>query len=304
MGSRRVPSECGAVAGCVAALEHSLRAERNLPILHTFDRFGHRLDEVELDPSWHWLLGGAIERGMAGLPWREQAGGAHVVRAALFVLWSQVNDGVMCPVSMTYAAVPAIRDGAPALAAEWEPRLTSSDYDSRRARRHGDDRTPGRLRRPREHHPRGPASAATPTSCTATSGSAPTRRATSSSCSRRRPAVCPASSSSAGRGMEFQRLKDKLGGRSLRPPRSSSAESSARLVGEEGRGVPAIIGWSTTRGSIACSERPPVPARGVTQAIHHAPSPQRLRRAAVSTSRRCAMSSPISRSTPRPRPPA
>ena len=79
-----------------------------MPVLHTFDRFGNRIDEVELDPSWHWLLRGAIERGMAGLPWREPRHGAHVVRAALFVLWSQVNDGVMCPVSMTYAAVPAI----------------------------------------------------------------------------------------------------------------------------------------------------------------------------------------------------
>ncbi len=59
-----------------------------------------------LDPSWHWLL----------------------LRGALFMLWSNANAGVMCPVSMTYAAVPALRDGAPALAAEWEPRLTRPDY--------------------------------------------------------------------------------------------------------------------------------------------------------------------------------
>src|SRR5436309_10091375 len=80
--------EAGAVAGSAEALEHSRRAERNLPILRTHDRYGHRIDQVELDPSWHWLLRGAIERGVAGLPWRDAAPGAHTVRAALFMLWS------------------------------------------------------------------------------------------------------------------------------------------------------------------------------------------------------------------------
>ena len=121
--------EAGAAAGSVEALEHCRRAERNLPILRTHDRYGNRSDQVELDPSWHALLKGAIERGIAGLPWREQRLGAHVVRAALFMLWSNANSGVMCPVSMTYAAVPALREGAPELAARWEPRLTQPDYD-------------------------------------------------------------------------------------------------------------------------------------------------------------------------------
>ena len=122
--------ETGAVAGSVEALEHGRRAERNEPILRTHDRYGNRIDEVELDPSWHWLLRGAIERGIAGLPWREERVGGHVVRAALFMLWGNTNAGVMCPVSMTYAAVPALRDGAPEIAAEWEPRLTKPDYDT------------------------------------------------------------------------------------------------------------------------------------------------------------------------------
>ena len=122
--------EAGATAGSLEALEHSQRAERNLPIMRSHDRYGNRIDEVELDPSWHWLLRGAIERQIHGLPWREQTPGAHVVRAALFSLWSNANAGVMCPVSMTYAAVPALRDGAPGLAVEWEPRLTAPDYDA------------------------------------------------------------------------------------------------------------------------------------------------------------------------------
>ena len=121
--------EAGAVAGSAETREHSRRAERNLPILRTHDRFGNRIDQVELDPSWHWLLRGAIERDIHSLPWRESRSGGHVVRAALFMLWGNANDGVMCPVSMTYAAIPALRDGAPELAAEWEPRLTKPDYD-------------------------------------------------------------------------------------------------------------------------------------------------------------------------------
>src|SRR5579872_7477674 len=104
--------EAGAVAGSPEAREHARRAERNVPVLRTHDRYGNRIDAVELDPSWHWLLRGAIERGISGLPWREQREGAHVVRAAMFVLWGQLDDGVMCPVSMTYAAVPALRDGS------------------------------------------------------------------------------------------------------------------------------------------------------------------------------------------------
>ena len=99
-------------------------------MLRTHDRYGRRIDEVELDPSWHWLLRGAIEREVHSLPWRSDKAGGHVVRGALFMLWGNANDGVMCPVSMTYAAVAALRDGAPELAAEWEPRLTRPDYDS------------------------------------------------------------------------------------------------------------------------------------------------------------------------------
>src|ERR687883_396249 len=90
-------------------LEHARRAERNEPRLRTHDRFGHRIDDVELDPSWHWLLRGAVEREIHSLPWRDPQPGAHVARAALELLWTQADAGVMCPVSMTYSAVPALR---------------------------------------------------------------------------------------------------------------------------------------------------------------------------------------------------
>jgi len=120
--------ECGALAGSIEAWEHAERAERNEPRLVTHDRYGHRVDRVECDPSWHWLLREAIDRGMAGMPWREPRPGAHVARAALFFLWTQVSSGVMCPVSMTYAAVPALRADEQ-IAARWEPLLTACDYE-------------------------------------------------------------------------------------------------------------------------------------------------------------------------------
>src|SRR5919206_243600 len=120
--------DTGAVAGSAEAAEHGRRAERNEPRLLTHDRFGHRIDRVDLDPSWHWLLRGAVEREIHSLPWRDPRPGAHVARAALELLWTQANAGVMCPVSMTYSAVPALRVD-PALAAEWEPRLTLPDYE-------------------------------------------------------------------------------------------------------------------------------------------------------------------------------
>ena len=72
--------DTGELAGSAEALEHSERAERNEPVLRSHDRYGHRIDEVELDPSWHWLLRQAIEREIHSLPWRDPGPGAHVVR--------------------------------------------------------------------------------------------------------------------------------------------------------------------------------------------------------------------------------
>src|SRR4051794_36815423 len=120
--------DLGAVAGSAEAIAHGRRANTNLPVLKTHDRYGHRIDQVELDPSWHTLLKIGVEHEIPSLPWRDPKQGAHVVRGALFMLWSQAESGVMCPISMTYAAVPALRKNAE-LAAEWEPRLTMPDYE-------------------------------------------------------------------------------------------------------------------------------------------------------------------------------
>jgi len=119
----------GAEAGSAEAQEHGLLANRHRPELTPYDRYGNRIDEVEFHPSWHWLMTRAVGRGLAAAPWESEAPDAHVRRAAGFFAWSQTEPGHGCPISMTYAAVPALRAGDTTLAEEWVPLLASTSYD-------------------------------------------------------------------------------------------------------------------------------------------------------------------------------
>ncbi|MFJ9412814.1 acyl-CoA dehydrogenase family protein [Streptomyces sp. NPDC101227] len=121
-------SALGALAGTQAVQDQARWAEEHPPRLHTHDRFGHRVDEVEFHPAWHQLMTVAVEHGLHGAPWSDDRPGAHLVRAAKFYVWSQAEPGHGCPISMTYAAVPALR-AAPDLAAQYEPLLASRTYD-------------------------------------------------------------------------------------------------------------------------------------------------------------------------------
>jgi putative acyl-CoA dehydrogenase len=266
--------DAGELAGDPLAIAHSERAERNEPILRTHDRYGHRIDQVELDPSWHWALRQAIERECHGLPWRDPQPGAHVVRAALFMTWSQVNAGVMCPVSMTHAVVPALRE-SPELAAEWEPRLVRADYDG------------GALAGMAMTEKQGGSDVRANTTRAVPIGddwweitghkwfcSYPpcdvflTLAQTDEGLScfliegPSRPGGQP--------GFRIQRLKDKLGTRSLPSSEVEFQAVPARLVGEEGRGVQTIIRMvNHTR--LDCLLGSAASIRwGTAQAVHHA----------------------------------
>jgi len=118
----------GVEAGSAEAREHGMRANENSPALKPYDRWGNRIDEVDFHPSWHWLMGRAVGHGLAAAPWESDAEHAHVRRAAGFLAWSQTEPGHMCPISMTYAAVPALRADE-VLAKEWTPLLASRTYD-------------------------------------------------------------------------------------------------------------------------------------------------------------------------------
>jgi putative acyl-CoA dehydrogenase len=111
-------------------LEWGRLANENPPQLKTHDRYGNRIDEVEFHPAWHWLMEMSVKHGTHALPWRDPRPGAHAARAALMLSGSAVESGHGCPISMTYASVPALRK-QPELAEEWVPRLTSLSYDKR-----------------------------------------------------------------------------------------------------------------------------------------------------------------------------
>ena len=120
--------ELGLLAGTAGTQEHARLANEHPPVLRSHDSRGHRIDEVEFHPSWHVLLGTAVGHGLHAAAWTDQMPGALVARAAKFYVWSQAEAGHGCPVSMTYAAIPALRQ-EPALAAQFEPLLAAQAYD-------------------------------------------------------------------------------------------------------------------------------------------------------------------------------
>ncbi|MBL8361949.1 MAG: acyl-CoA dehydrogenase family protein [Rubrivivax sp.] len=129
-GADRAPLRAlGAEMGSAAMQTHARLANTHAPVLHTHDVQGRRIDEVEFHPSYHALLGAALAHGLHGTPWSHGAGG-HVERAAGFMLYTEAEPSVLCPVSMTYAVTPSLRANA-ALHADWAPRVAATRYDAR-----------------------------------------------------------------------------------------------------------------------------------------------------------------------------
>lgn len=118
----------GKSMGSEEALHSAREANRHTPELQTHDAAGERLDFVEFHPAWHWLMASSIGAGLHALPWRTDRPGAHPARAAKFFIASQTEAGHGCPVSMTHAAVPALRHH-PDIAEVWVPAATSVRYD-------------------------------------------------------------------------------------------------------------------------------------------------------------------------------
>lgn len=123
-------TRAGAELGSRATRDLARRANRNPPELRTHDRFGHRIDEVDYHPAYHELMDSAFASGVHSLPWTEARPGAQVARAALSYLWNQAENGVCCPVAMTFAAVPTLRHDE-GLARAWEARVVDTAYDPR-----------------------------------------------------------------------------------------------------------------------------------------------------------------------------
>ncbi|WP_344499215.1 acyl-CoA dehydrogenase family protein [Streptomyces enissocaesilis] len=271
----------GRTAGSARVQEWGVQANENPPKLRTHDRYGHRIDEVEYHPAWHRLLDEAVAAGLTDAWGRP---GGHVRRAAGFLVWTQAEAGHGCPLSMTHAAVPALRTD-PELAAEWEPRLTSHVYEEG-------------LREPSLK-----AGALFGMGMTEKQGGSDVRAGTTSAqplagegeylltghkwfCSApmsdgflvlaQAPGglscfLVPRVLADGTRNVfRIQRLKDKLGNRSNASGEVEFDGTWARLVGEEGRGVRTIIEMvAATRldcvvGSAALMRQ------SVAQATHHA----------------------------------
>jgi putative acyl-CoA dehydrogenase len=239
-------------------LEWGRLANENPPQLKTHDRYGNRIDEVEFHPAWHSLMRMSVQHGTHALPWREQVPGAHVARAALMLSGAAVESGHGCPISMTYAAVPALRK-QPEIAAEWEPRLTSLSYDPRMVP--AEDKAGALCGMAMTERQGGSDVRANTTIARAINGGGPGAAYEITGhkwfCSAPMCDVflvlaqvdaglscflLPRFTPDGERNRFYiQRLKDKLGNRSNASSEIELDGAWARMVGEEGRGVPTII---------------------------------------------------------------
>ncbi|HVT69199.1 MAG TPA: acyl-CoA dehydrogenase family protein [Trebonia sp.] len=276
-------AEIGRLAGGEHAQEQGRLANENPPRLRTHDRYGHRIDEVEFHPAWHDLMATAIGHGLHAAPWRDPEPGAHLERAARFYVWGQAEAGHLCPVSMTYAIVPALRH-APDLARQYEPLLAASTYDPGRlppAAKKG--LTAGMSMTEKQG-----GSDVRANTTTATKTADGSYRITGHKWFTSAPmgdlfmvlAQTPAGLScfllpkilpdARPNTMHLQRLKDKLGNRSNASAEVEYENATAWLVGEEGRGVRTIIDMvNATR--LDCVLASATQMRlGVLHAAHHA----------------------------------
>jgi putative acyl-CoA dehydrogenase len=279
-------ADCGARFGTAEMFTLADTANRNPPALKTLDRFGNRRDQVEFHPAWHELLRRLVADGLHTGPWAQPAPGAHVARAAAYLLWAEVENGTQCPATMTYGAVPVLAR-QPNDFEEWLPRLLSRDYDARQlpvSAKRGALIGMGMTEKQGGSDVR-----ANTTRAVAVGASGPGReyrlnghkwffsapmcdgflvlaQAPAGLSCFFMPRVLPDGSLNACR---LQRLKDKLGNRSNASSEVEFHDAYCVLVGEEGRGVPTILEMGVyTRLDNAIGSAG-IMHQCVAQAIHH-----------------------------------
>ena len=262
-------------------------ANRNPPQLHVLDRFGARRDEVEFHPAWHELMRRLVGEGLHTGPWAERRRGAHVARAAGYLMWAEIENGTQCPATMSYGALPALVNQGPRF--EWWVRaLKSREYDPRflpAAAKRGVLIGMGMTERQggsdvRSNTTRAVAVAAPGPGCEyQLTGhkwflSAPMcdaflvlAQAPGGLSCFLVPRFLPDGSVNA---LRLQRLKDKLGNRSNASSEVEFEAALGWLVGEEGRGVPAILEMGVYTRLDNAVATTGLMHQCVAQAIHHA----------------------------------
>ncbi|HVW31122.1 MAG TPA: acyl-CoA dehydrogenase family protein [Acidimicrobiia bacterium] len=275
-------SALGEQCGDPDTIELGFAANEHPPVHLVEDRSGRRADTVEYHPSWHSLLDLAAWHGLLGRPWTEDRPGAHAARAGRFILLAQVEAGVTVPVSTTYASVPALRL-EPELAAVWEPLVAANGYDPRpvpATTKQGaligiavTERTGG-----------SDLSACTTAAEPAGGGryelsghkwlvSAPaadaffvTARAPGGLSCFFVPRIADAGTVN---GIRVDRLVDKLGNRSNATAEVTFDRAVGRIVGEEGRGVRALMTMAAGTRHDSVLGGAALLRLGVAEAIHH-----------------------------------
>jgi putative acyl-CoA dehydrogenase len=256
----------GETLGTPEMQTHARLANINLPQLHSHDRFGHRIDQVEFHPSYHALMDAAVGAGLHGTPWADSLADAnsraHVKRAAGFMLFTELEPSILCPISMTYAVTPALRGNA-AIEADWSTKLASRTYDARfLALAHKNSVTMGMGMTEKQG---GSDVRANTTQATFDGDDAWGRRytlvghkwffsapmcdaflvlaqtASGLSCFFI-PRILPDDSTNA---IYIQRLKDKLGNKANASSEVEFHHATAWLVGDEGRGIAQILEMGT-----------------------------------------------------------
>jgi putative acyl-CoA dehydrogenase len=277
----------GELLGKPETVNLGVMANRFAPELRTHDRFGYRIDEVSYHPAYHELMRIGIAARMHCLPWLEKRPGVHVARAALVMLRHQIDEGTSCPLTMTFAAIPSLRM-QPELASEWEPRALSSIYDLRSIpafEKYGVLFGMGMTERQGGSDVR-----ANTTSAKPVNGGGPGKEYVVTGhkwfCSApmcdaflvlaQAPAglscfLLPRWRSDGTRNaFHLLRLKDKLGNRSNASSEVEFRGASARLVGEEGRGISTIMEMVRhTRLDCALGSAASM-RKAVAEATHHA----------------------------------
>ncbi len=272
----------GATLGKPETVQLGFDANKYTPVLRTLDRYGHRLDEVEFHPAWHALLGIALRAGLHSSPWADPKPGAHVARAAGTYMLNQIESGVYCPVAMTYGSVPTLRQ-APAIAAQWLPKIFSRDYDKRF--RPVKEKSAALLGMGMTENQGGSDLRANTTRAEPADGayrlyghkwfmSAPMCDGFLVLAQSGKGLGCfllPRWSPDGARNaIHIIRLKDKLGNRSNASSEVEFDGAYAQLIGEDGRGIPTIIEMAGYTRLDCCIGSSSLMRQAVAQATHHA----------------------------------
>ncbi|MCY3769015.1 MAG: acyl-CoA dehydrogenase family protein [Gammaproteobacteria bacterium] len=280
-------SRAGSRFGAADVFRQADQANRFPPQIRAFDRYGMRINQVEFHPAYHDLMSLAIEHEAPSFAWRNPGPGAHVGHAALTYMFSQAEGGVMCPMAMTYSAIPTLQT-TPAIAKEWIPRVLSTSYDPRdipvagksgatmgmfmTEKQGGSDVRTNTTRAVPEGSATGAGAAYRVTGhkffCSAPMCDAflvLARTEGGLSCflmPRWRP-------DGTRNGLYIQRLKDKLGNRSNASSEMEFQDTHAVMVGEEGRGIRTIIDMVRGNRIYCAMSSAGLMRQALVQALHH-----------------------------------